>query len=48
MAARLSMRREVLEWLIAARSGHGHFAAYGGGMEAGPGQVGGLQPPRPR
>ena len=22
------MRREVLGWLIAARSGHGHFAAY--------------------
>ena len=24
----LSFKREVLGWLIAARSGHGHFAAY--------------------
>ena len=24
----LTMKREVLGWLIAARSGHGHFAAY--------------------
>ena len=27
LAPQLSMRREVLGWLIAARSGHGHFAA---------------------
>lgn len=24
----LSLKREILGWLIAARSGHGHFAAY--------------------
>ena len=28
LAPRLSMRREVLGWLTAARSEHGHFAAY--------------------
>lgn len=27
-ASQLTIRREVLGWLIAARSGHGHFAAY--------------------
>ena len=28
LAPQLSIKREVLGWLIAARSGHGHFAAY--------------------
>ncbi len=28
LAPQLSIKREILGWLIAARSGHGHFAAY--------------------
>ena len=28
LASQLSMKQEVLGWLIAARSGHGNFAAY--------------------
>ena len=28
LAPQLGMKREILGWLIAARSGHGHFAAY--------------------